>query len=40
MNWYDESVVYQIYPLGLTGAPYENDGVQEHRILRPTATTP
>ena len=34
MNWYDESVVYQIYPLGLTGAPYENDGVQEHRILQ------
>ena len=34
MNWYDESVVYQIYPLGLTGAPYENDGVQSHRILQ------
>lgn len=34
MNWYDESVVYQIYPLGLTGAPYENDGIQEHRILQ------
>ena len=34
MSWYDKSVVYQIYPLGLTGAPYENDGVQEHRILQ------
>ena len=34
MNWYDESVMYQIYPLGLTGAPYENDGIQEHRILQ------
>lgn len=34
MSWYDSSVVYQIYPLGLTGAPYENDGVQEHRILQ------
>ncbi|MDO4796858.1 MAG: alpha-amylase family glycosyl hydrolase [Coriobacteriales bacterium] len=34
MNWYEESVVYQIYPLGLCGAPYENDGVQEHRILQ------
>ena len=34
MNWYDESVVYQIYPLGLTGAPYENDGIQAHRILQ------
>ena len=34
MTWYDDSVVYQIYPLGLTGAPYENDGVQSHRILQ------
>ena len=34
MNWYEESVVYQIYPLGLCGAPFENDGVQEHRILQ------
>ena len=34
MNWYDKSVVYQIYPLGLTGAPYDNDGIQEHRILQ------
>ena len=32
--WFDESVIYQIYPLGLCGAPAENDGVQEHRILR------
>ncbi len=32
--WYDEAVVYQIYPLGLCGAPEENDGVQAHRILR------
>ncbi|MBD5560782.1 MAG: maltodextrin glucosidase [Clostridia bacterium] len=32
--WYDESVVYQIYPLGLTGAPHDNDGVEEHRILK------
>ena len=32
--WYDESVLYQIYPLGLCGAPEYNDGVQEHRILR------
>jgi glycosidase len=32
--WYDEAVVYQIYPLGLCGAPQENDGVQAHRILR------
>ena len=25
--WYDEAVVYQIYPLGLCGAPLQNDGV-------------
>ena len=24
--WYDEAVVYQIYPLGFCGAPRENDG--------------
>ena len=23
MSWYEESVIYQVYPLGLTGAPYE-----------------
>ncbi|MGN0056356.1 MAG: alpha-amylase family glycosyl hydrolase [Atopobiaceae bacterium] len=41
MNWYDGSVVYQIYPLGLTGAPWKNDGTTEgqtnddqHRILQ------
>ncbi|MBR3317059.1 MAG: maltodextrin glucosidase [Atopobiaceae bacterium] len=34
MSWFDKSVAYQIYPLGLTGAPYENDGVQEHRIMQ------
>ena len=32
--WFDQSVVYQIYPLGLCGAPEYNDGVEEHRILR------
>ena len=32
--WYHQATVYQIYPLGLCGAPKENDGVQEHRILR------
>lgn len=32
--WSDESVFYQIYPLGLCGAPFENDGVLKHRILR------
>lgn len=29
-----ESVFYQIYPLGFCGAPFENDGVLEHRILK------
>lgn len=33
-NWGYEAVFYQIYPLGMCGAPYENDGVQEHRILK------
>ena len=32
--WFDNAVIYQIYPLGLCGAPRENDGVREHRILR------
>lgn len=32
--WYDKAVIYQIYPLGLCGAPLQNDGVQAHRILR------
>ena len=36
--WYDEAVIYQIYPLGLCGAPLQNDGDQSqadrHRLLR------
>ena len=32
--WFDQSVIYQIYPLGLCGAPEDNDGVRESRILR------
>ena len=32
--WAYESVFYQIYPMGFCGAPYENDGVLEHRILK------
>ena len=34
MGWFEESVVYQVYPLGLTGAPFANDFVQEHRIMQ------
>ena len=33
-NWGYEAVFYQIYPLGMCGAPFENDGKQEHRILK------
>lgn len=34
MSWFDDSLVYQIYPLGLLGAPYENsyEGAVVHRL--------
>ena len=32
--WANEGIFYQIYPLGFCGAPFENDGVLEHRILK------
>ena len=33
MAWYDEAVFYHIYPLGLTGAPAQNDyGEVVHRL--------
>ncbi len=32
--WAEEGIFYQIYPLGFCGAPFENDGVLEHRILK------
>ena len=32
--WAYENVFYQIYPLGFCGAPFENDGKLEHRILK------
>ena len=33
MAWYDETVFYHIYPLGLTGAPKQNDyGEPVHRL--------
>ncbi len=32
--WAYESVFYQIYPLGFCGAPFENDGVLNSRILK------
>ena len=32
--WAYESVFYQIYTLGFCGAPFENDGKEEHRILK------
>lgn len=32
--WSDESVFYQIYPLGFCDAPYENDGILVSRITK------
>ncbi len=32
--WFEESVIYQIYPFGFCGAPAVNDGVETSRILR------
>ncbi|MBR2992856.1 MAG: cyclomaltodextrinase [Clostridiales bacterium] len=32
--WYEEAVFYQIYPLGFCGAPFDNDGKPESRILK------
>ena len=33
MAWYDNAVFYHIYPLGMTGAPHQNDyGEPVHRI--------
>ena len=31
--WAFEKVFYQFYPLGMTGAPFENDGIPAKRIL-------
>ena len=31
--WTNQSVFYQIYPLGAFGCPFENDGQQNHRLL-------
>lgn len=32
--WAYESIFYQIYPLGFCGAPFENDGQPQSRILK------
>ena len=32
--WYNESVIYQIYPFGFCGAPKQNDGVLTPRIRK------
>lgn len=32
--WYNESVIYQIYPFGFCGAPRQNDGVLQNRIRK------
>jgi glycosidase len=38
--WANESVFYQIYPLGFCGAPFENGGLASHRILKVTDWIP
>jgi len=38
--WAYERVFYQFYPLGFTGAPFENDGVLSHRIRKVTGWIP
>ena len=38
--WAYESVLYQIYPLGFCGAPFENKGIQTHAILKVTDWIP
>ncbi len=38
--WWEEKPLYQIYPLGLTGAPREQDGVVVDRIRRVEAFIP
>ena len=32
--WFNESVIYQIYPLGFCGAPEANDKTLVPRILK------
>ena len=32
MSYINESIIYNIYPLGYCGAPRENDGVQSYRL--------
>ena len=32
--WFEETMFYQIYPLGFCGAPLENDGVEVNRIKK------
>ncbi len=33
-GWQNSAVFYQIYPIGFCGAPYENDGRPQSRILK------
>ncbi len=32
--WFEESVIYQIYPFGFCNAPNVNDGIEKSRILK------
>ncbi len=38
--WFEESVIYQIYPIGFCGAPWVNDGVEANRISRVSEIIP
>lgn len=40
MPWYENAMLYQIYPLGFCGAGAENDGVLAHRIKKVTEWIP
>ena len=31
--WFDDATIYQIYPLGLCGAPLQNDGSDQTAIF-------
>ena len=33
-GWQNSAMFYQIYPMGFCGAPFENDGKPQSRILK------
>ncbi|MEG1104047.1 MAG: alpha-amylase family glycosyl hydrolase [Oscillospiraceae bacterium] len=38
--WFNESVFYQIYPLGFCGCPHQNDGVTQNTISKVSGWAP